>query len=614
MTWKRVVAVSGLTGISGALSSAVAGNLLVRWYDFNAFEGAPEFFIVVFALAGLIVGGVVGIVVSLLLDAVSRFSLAIAAGMSNILMLLLVAVSTGISGLLADIPPEINGEQLFLAVELRFPSGHASPASMPGVGYLKLGATGIRGVRKQETGLLHTEDAQLVDGQWTAPGIVRIFTSRGGRRIEAGIGTSPLVSFDVAVPAYPTAESGEWSEWLPRLEVRARGSEQFAYRYNIVREGWPLRVESFGRLTIETSANQEVLRFYDARRHRNVFYTARSSERVSAISAFRILHDDQPLPGFERVEAVAVLKRSSPTALLVHAARGPGSMPCYLLVDDGSKIDVRPFGNCNAPIVGSLLTSDPHEFAASHDIDRGWGWVDRQTFAVPGLFLVDGNVLDTRDLTVTPIDLPAAAGPRGSPPPLSLSPDERSFVWFDHSRPDDHQALGVTDWKANRSYEVRIDRARMRYIGFETLDPAWVAHHFAWHRGPDGVDVLEERPDFVPLPYRGHITFGKPGEAQGYVLLPAGEALRDEVVRILVEQLRGKRLSDTGTGTRRIQLDGKVMNVSLGSTLVSVTMDFGEADPELMRKVAAHLDAAMATGQYDALFRASTAQSPAIAR
>jgi hypothetical protein len=442
MTWKRVVAVSGLTGISGALSSAVAGNLLVRWYDFNALEGAPEFFVVVFALAGLIVGGLAGIVVSLLLAAVSRFSLAIAAFMSSALMLLLVAVSTGISGLLADIPPEINGQQLFLAVELRFPSRHASPSSMPGFGYLKLGATGIGGVRKQETGLLHTEDAQLVDGQWTAPGIVRIFTSRGRRRIEAGIGTSPLVSFDVPVPAYPPAESGEWwSEWLPRLEVRERASEQFTYRYKIVRESWPLRVESFGRLTIETSANQGVLRFYDARRHRNVFYTARSSERVSVISEFRILHGNYPLPGFERVEAIAVLKRSSPTALLVHAARGPGSTPCYLLVDDGSKIDVRPFGNCDAPIVGSLLTSDPREFAAAHDIDRGWGWVDRSTFAVPGLFLVDGNVLDTRNLTVMRIDLPPGAGPRGSPPPLSLSPDERSFVWFDHRQPNDRSTI-----------------------------------------------------------------------------------------------------------------------------------------------------------------------------
>jgi hypothetical protein len=53
-----------------------------------------------------------------------------------------------------------------------------------------------------------------------------------------------------------------------------------------------------------------------------------------------------------------------------------------------------------------------------------------------------------------------------------------------------------------------------------------------------------------------------------------------------------------------------VVNVSLGSTLVAVTMDFGEADPDLLRKVAAHLDAAWATGTYDTLFRASAAQSP----
>ena len=171
--------------------------------------------------------------------------------------------------------------------------------------------------------------------------------------------------------------------------------------------------------------------------------------------------------------------------------------------------------------------------------------------------------------------------------------------------------LGVTEWGANRSYTIRIDRDRMRFIGFETLDPAWVAHHFEWRRGPDGVDVLMERPDFVPLPYRGHLTLGKRGEAQGYVLLPAGEPLRKEVVRILIDELHGERLSDTRDGRQRIRVNGIVVNVSVASNPhVAVTMDFGEADPEVMRTVAAHLDAAMATGKYDALFRAS-AQSKA---
>jgi hypothetical protein len=609
MTWTRVAAVSGLTAVAGLLSSAVAGNLLVRWYDFNAFEGAPEFFVVLFALAGLIVGGVVGIV-SGLIPSLSRFDVAKRSGISIAAMLVLVAASTGAARLLADIQPQIDGELLYLSVELRAPPGHASPASMPGVAYLKLGATGFMGVRKEERGPLFTEDARLVDGQWTVPGVVRIFTSRGGRRIEAEVGSARLASFVLPLPSHPTAENREWSEWLPRLEAGERSAEQFTYRYKVVRQSEPLRVESFGRLTVETVAQRMVLEAFHPSGYRSFFYTARSSERISALSDFRILHNGRALPGFERVEAIALLRGSSPTALLVYAPRSPDSTPCYILIDDGSQVDVRPFGNCKAPIVGRPLTSNPQQFAAARDIDRAWGWVDRQTFATPGLFQVDENILDTRSLTVTAIDLPTGAAPRGSPPPLALSPDERSFVWFAHSQSQERPMLGVTDWKANRSYQVRIDRDRMRYIGFETLDPAWVDHHFAWQRGPDGVDVLEERPGFVPLPYKGHLTLGRAGAVQGYVLLPAGEALRNEVVRILVEELHGQRLSDTRDGRQRIRLDGKVVYVSLGSTLVAVNMEFGEADPEVMRKVAAHLDAAMATGKYDALFRASGPQGP----
>ena len=53
-------------------------------------------------------------------------------------------------------------------------------------------------------------------------------------------------------------------------------------------------------------------------------------------------------------------------------------------------------------------------------------------------------------------------------------------------------------------------------------------------------------------------------------------------------------------------MNGTVLNVSVASNPhVAVTMDFGEADPDVMQTVAAHLDAAMATGKYDSLFGAS---------
>jgi hypothetical protein len=243
-------------------------------------------------------------------------------------------------------------------------------------------------------------------------------------------------------------------------------------------------------------------------------------------------------------------------------------------------------------------------FAAARDEAFVFGWVDQRTFRTPGLFQIHHTVLDTRTLTFSTFDPPSGLSTSGLPPPLGLSPDERSFVWFVHDGSTDSPRLGVTDWKANRSYTLPIDRDRMRFIGFETLDPAWVAHHFAWRRDARGVDMLEPRTDFVPLPYRGDLTLRKPGEAQGYFLLPAGEPLRDEVIRMLVQELHGERLRDDRDGTQRVRIDGKVFNVRVGSELVSVSMDFGEGDPEVLKKVAAHLDAAVGSGKYDELFRA----------
>jgi hypothetical protein len=587
----HTLAVATLTGIVGLFASGFAASLAVNWYDVNAFEGAPQFFVACIALAGSLAGAVVGLAASLLVArrSSSDTSKALAVGPATILVL--VGSLTGIARILADIPPKIDGEQLFLSVELRTPAGHASPTAMPGVGYLKLGATGLTGLRKQETGLLFPEDARYVSGRWVIPGVVHIFTSRGGRRIDAGIGTSSLAGFVIPLPGHPGTESREWSEWLPRSDVGEQRLDQFSYRYKVVRQSEPLRVESLGRFTVETVVSS--------------FYRPRWTNRVAALSHFRVRYNGQPVPGIEILDSIAVVNGPR-TVLLVEAEQPSDTAACHLLVDDNSQVDVRPFGKCEFPVVGRPLTSDPHRFAAARDRGTVAGWVDRETFETPGLYLIDGNVLDTRNLTFRSFELPPAFTPRGLPPPLMLAPDERSFAWFAHGPSQDTAPmLGVTEWKANRSYTVRVDRDRMRFIGFETLDPAWVDHHFEWRKGPDDVEVLVERSNFVPLPYRGQLTLRKPGEAQGYVLLPAGEPLRNEVVRMLVEELHGKRLSDDRDGRQRIRLDGKVVNVSLGSTLVAVTMDFGEADPEVMRKVAAHLDAAFTTGRYDSLFRIS---------
>jgi len=241
--------------------------------------------------------------------------------------------------------------------------------------------------------------------------------------------------------------------------------------------------------------------------------------------------------------------------------------------------------------------------AVSRDVVPGW--VDTQTFAVPGLYQVDRLVLDTTTLTAEPYEVDSDPSPISSVPPLGLSPDQRSVVWFTHNGSEDAPVLGVTEWRAKRSYTLPIDRARMRFNRYETLDPAWVLYHFEWQRDRDGVDRLVEKAGVRPLPYRGELTLAKPGEYQSYTLQPARDRMRDVVVGLLVNTLGGTRLPDEAGGyLQRVQIDGKAVHVSVvGSpAYVSVSMSGTDSDPALMTRIAASLDAAMATGQYDSSF------------
>jgi hypothetical protein len=303
------------------------------------------------------------------------------------------------------------------------------------------------------------------------------------------------------------------------------------------------------------------------------------------------------------MQTVAVVGGSKP-ALFVTAEAPDDGTPCVLLVDDGGRLHVQRMSGCVTPVTERLLTSDPARFRAANARERLPGWIDRASFAQPGLFQLGTAILDTRDLTATSFLFPGDVRPAPGVPPLDLSPDERSFVWLVQG-PDEDPRLGVTNRITGDTYVVPIDRARMRYNTGVSLDPAWIQHHFMWRRGADGTDVLVERPGFVPLPYRGELTLGKPGEYQAYTLRPGGEPLRAAVVDLLVRDLGGERLADEAGGyTYRVRLDGKLLGVSVvhSPPYVSVSMDGAESDPQAMSAIGARLDAALAGGRHDALF------------
>jgi hypothetical protein len=197
-------------------------------------------------------------------------------------------------------------------------------------------------------------------------------------------------------------------------------------------------------------------------------------------------------------------------------------------------------------------------------------------------------------------------------PPLALSPDEKSFVWFSLAGADDVPVLGVTNFRDGGSYTLPIRRDVMRYNSSHHLDPEWVQHHFEWvRRHPEGdagtADVLTERSAFVPLPYSGELALGKAGDYQSYTLQPGGERLRAAVLEALVG-LGATRLPDESNGfKRRVGLEGRVLDVAVIETgaYVAVSMDAGQGDPDFMRGVGKRLDDIFATGKYDSAFEVS---------
>ena len=85
-----------------------------------------------------------------------------------------------------------------------------------------------------------------------------------------------------------------------------------------------------------------------------------------------------------------------------------------------------------------------------------------------------------------------------------------------------------------------------------------------------------------------------------YTVRPGTQKLRSAIVGLLVSEMKGERLPDRLDGyEQRVQVDGKLLLVTVIETSnnVAVSMDYGQSDAEFMKRVAATLDAALATGK-----------------
>ena len=192
-------------------------------------------------------------------------------------------------------------------------------------------------------------------------------------------------------------------------------------------------------------------------------------------------------------------------------------------------MDAIDLGRCLQAEEITPLTSDVTTFARARTRRPLRGWPDRLSFQLPGLYLVGDLLVDTRTRTARTFVRPTDPYPVSSVPPLTLSPDERTFVLLGRGHEDRYWLLACVPAE-ERTYTLPIDPARMRFSSEKVLDPAWVAHHFEWTRDAGGLDVLRERPQFEVLPFAGE--FSDEAHAPSYTIGPGKEALRDAVVTI----------------------------------------------------------------------------------
>lgn len=608
MSWGPSVIVGVITAVVGGVASGLVAVLAVGWYHISSFEAKSAAFVIGFAILGLAVGFAIGVVASRVLVGGADPSFLRALAVSQAILLGLVAVVGVSARLLADVPPEINDEQLMLMVEVRWPEGHAeSPATLPGEPFLRLGSVtrGSRTLRASTRGPLWTADARLVDGRWVAPGAVDIFTSRGRLVLDVVLGDSASHGFLIPLSGRPDQKDFAWTEWYPHARPGAPPLPNgFTYRYRVQPRSAPVRIDSVGPFEVATIASD----FYDEQ--------IGGDTRIAAWSQFEIRYRGQPIAfdasrslddsattHFTRASRVLAIDGPRP-ALLAHFNDDSTGGACFLLSEEAGAVRPQLVPDCPSEIDVRSLTSDSTTFRTARTRGSPRGWLDRRALAEPGLYLVSHSVLDTRNLALHHFDLDEDVSDVPSLPPLALSPDERSFARFAYAEHSDtNPVLVVTDVVANRRYLLPIDPARMRYSTIETLDPPWVAHHFAWERGADGIDRLVERKGFVPLPYRG--TLSANGTYHSYRLEPAGEELRGALVDFLVAEMKAERVPvDSGAYEYPLTIDGQTVNVacSQSSRYVAVTLGGQAPDTALLSTIARRFDAALATGRYDALF------------
>jgi hypothetical protein len=613
MSWLSSVVVGVLTAVIGGIAAGTIAALAVEWYSITSREGASGFFVLGFVLLAVIVGFIVGMVGSRIVAAGPNPGFLKALGYAQLAMLGTIGLIGGIARLLADVGPRIDGKDLMVNVEFRWPRGQEPPAAKE-QWWVELGSVSNHVQRNSEDGPVWREDARLEDGFWIVPGAVNLYTSRGDRTLTLRPDSLMPTGYVANIPAYPGRKYLAWSEWFPKKRDGGEAPDtEFRFRYRLVQSGAPLRTQRFGDFEVDMLAQSVG----------SVTYSGHPRS-WSAYATYAIRYKGKPLTiegrklegdstgQYQEATAVALIPGPQPAlVVMVNAEQGYGEI--MLLAPAGDSVRTEYIAHGPGVDAGDPLTNDTTVFERVANRAPSSGQVDIVAYATPGLYLFKDAILDTRTNTIRRFTAEYQSNLIDRIKPLAISPDELSYVRLAYDRDvnssGDNTTLEVTNTATGEQYPLPFSKYTFHWGDFDDLTPHHVNHYFTWVKGPDGHDRLTQRQNVKPLPYQGRTRVDT--DYREYRLQLATEGLRPAIIEWMVTELKGEALPQEGLSdfAREVKIDGKVVHVSWSKEdgHVGIWMDRG-TDVTMVSTIGDRLNAALATGRFDSHF---VTQAPA---
>lgn len=238
MTWLFSVLASLISGLVSLFLAGFIASLCVTWFNISSREGASGYFVVFIALCGAVAGLVLGLLTARIVASIFGPGFGKELLGALVTIVLTAGLAALICRLLADIPPSIDGLNLNLQVEFRFPDTVVSdvPPTKEGGWQFILASLSGNTQRKSYEGTIQADRARFENGRWIVPTQSELATQRGRRSVTLSRSSSTdAIGFILPLPANPGVEFEQWSDWLPSEQAGGRPwpSDRMSCRFRV---------------------------------------------------------------------------------------------------------------------------------------------------------------------------------------------------------------------------------------------------------------------------------------------------------------------------------------------------------------------------------------------